>query len=205
MPEIGQPANERSRRTRQAVLSATRSILEDDGFEALTMGAVARRAGVSRRGVYLHFDSVAALIAGLFDHVAETEGLAESVDAVWRAPDAIAGLDAWAGHLASYHPRVMAVDRALQRIEQTDEAAAAHRTRVCNEQTSNCHRLARWLAADGGLADGWDVASATDLLYGLISSDMIGRLLDDRGWSQQRLADRLSLLLRSSLVRGDGP
>lgn len=128
-----------------------------------------RSAGVSRRGVYLHFDSVAALVAGLFDHIADTGGLAESVE------------------------------RALQRVGQTSAAAAAHRARVRDAQIPNCRRIASWLASDGQLADGWDVGAATDLMYGLISSEVIGRLLDDRRWSRQQLAERLSLLLRSTL------
>lgn len=204
MRMIDEPANARSRRTRQALLDATRTILEESGFEALTMAAVAEQAGVSRRGVYLHFGSVPALVAGLFDHVAGAERLDASVTPVWDAPDAVAALEAWARHLADYHPRVVAVDRAVARVEAVDEAAADHRARVSAEQEANCDRLARWLADEGRLADGWTVTTATDLLYGLISTDLISRLLDHRGWTQGQLGDRLALLLRSTLVEG-GP
>lgn len=201
MPEIERPANERSRRTRRAVLAAARAIIEEDGFAALTMGAVAARAAISRRGVYMHFDSAAALVAELFDHIAETEDLAGSVAKVWQAPDAVAGLDAWIGHLVDYHPRVMAVDRALQRVEGGDPAAAAHRARVNAAQRANCDRVARWLADEGRLADGWSVATASDLLYGFISSEMFQRWMRDCGWSTTELRDRLALVLRSALVR----
>lgn len=200
MPTIDEPANARSRRTRQALLDATRAVLEDGGFERLTMAAVADRAGISRRGVYLHFDSVPALVAGLFDHIADSEGLESSVAQVWRAKDAVSALDAWARHLAHYHPKVIAVERAVQRVESIDATAAQHRATVSAAQDANCAKLVRWLAAEGRLAEGWTVATATDLLYGLISTDMISRLLDHRGWSQPQLAERLGTLLRSTLV-----
>src|SRR5688572_23279920 len=55
MSPIETPANSRSRRTRSALLSAARDLLEEGGAEALTMSSVAERAGVTRRAVYLHF------------------------------------------------------------------------------------------------------------------------------------------------------
>src|SRR5919109_591790 len=181
---ITQPANARSRRTRAALLAAARAILEEKGFEALTMTAVAERAGVTRRAVYMHFPSRAELVSGLFDHVARVEGLADSLREVWAAPDAIAALDAWAAHLARYHPRVLAVDRAVQRMWRLDPDAAAHRKRVVAEKLSNCRRLARRLDDEGRLAAGWTPESAADMLFALISSDAIEALIVDRRWSR---------------------
>ena len=70
MRTITEPTNARSRRTRTALLASTRAILEEQGFEALTMTAVADRAGVTRRAVYMHFASRAELLGALFDYVA---------------------------------------------------------------------------------------------------------------------------------------
>lgn len=192
--------NARSRRTREALLSAARAILEQDGFEALTMAAVADQAGVTRRAVYMHFGSRPELVQALFDHVAATEGLHESLRPVWAAPDAATALDEWAAHLARYHPRLLAVDRALRRVWQTDPDAAAHRRMVVSEQLAGCRRLASRLADEGRLAPAWTVASTTDMLFALISSDMIEALLVDRRWSKRRLAEHLALLLRSTFL-----
>ncbi|HEX6499900.1 MAG TPA: helix-turn-helix domain-containing protein [Micromonosporaceae bacterium] len=197
---ISEPANARSRRTRGALLGAARGILEEQGFEALTMTAVADRAGVTRRAAYMHFATRSDLVAALFDHIADAEGLAQSVQQVWRAPDAAAALDEWAGHLARYHPKLLAVDRALQRVWRLDPDAAAHRERVVAERLANCRRLASWLADEGRLRAPWTVASATDMLFALISSDVVEALLDDRHWSHRRLADGLALLLRSTFL-----
>jgi AcrR family transcriptional regulator len=197
---IAEPGNARSRRTRAALLSAAQAILQEQGFEALTMTAVAERAGVTRRAVYMHFTSRAELVAALFDHVASAEGLQESLRGVWEAPDAASALDEWAAHLARYHPRLLAVDRAVQRVWRHDPDAAAHRRRVVAEKLANCRRLAQRLHDEGRLAGGWTTESATDMLFALISTDLIEALIVDRRWSRQRLAEHLALLFRSTFV-----
>lgn len=197
---IDEPTNARSRRTRAALLAAAREILAEKGFEALTMTAVADRSKVTRRAAYLHFATRAELVAALFDHVAETEGLDESLQRVWDAPDAVSALDEWAGHLARYHPKVLPVDRAVQQVWRLDPDARVHRKKVVAAKLSNCRRLIGDLDSEGRLSPAWTVRAATDMLFGLISSDLIEALLNDRRWSQQRLADHLALLFRSTFV-----
>jgi AcrR family transcriptional regulator len=197
---IKEPTNARSRRTRTALLSSAREILETRGFEALTMTAVAEQAGVTRRAAYLHFATRAELIGALFDFVADTEGLEESLRRVWEAPDAVSALDEWAAHLARYHVRLLAVDRAVERVRHVDADAAAHRKRVVAEKLSNCRRLVSRLEQERRLARSWTEETASDMLFSLISSDMIEALTLDRRWSRRRLADHLALLFRSAFV-----
>lgn len=196
------PTNARSRRTRQALLAGARTILEQDGFAELTMSAVARRAGVSRGAVYLHFSSRREIVAALFEHVAEEEGLADSLDAVWRAGDAVACLEEWAAHLARYHPRLIAVDRAITQVQHNDPDAAAHRERVSTAQRASCTRLVRALADEHRLSDAWTVERATDMLFALISTDLIERLTIDCGRAERELADELATLFRCAFVDG---
>lgn len=164
------------------------------------MTAVAECAGVTRRAAYMHFPTRAELVGALYDYVAGREGLAESLAGVWEAPDAVSALDQWAAHLARYHPRLLAVDRAVQRVWRLDPDAAAHRRRVVADKLSNCRRLARRLDDEGRLAGTWTTESASDMLFALISSDMIEALIVDRRWSRQRLAEHLALLFRSTFV-----
>jgi AcrR family transcriptional regulator len=200
MSAIDMPANARSRRTRAALLAATREILEAEGFDALTMTAVAERAGVTRRAVYMHFPTRAELVDGLFAHVAEVEGLEASVERVWAAPDGVAALDAWARHLADYHARLITVTKAVERVGDRDPDARRHRQTVVRAQRANCRRLAQWLERDDRLAAAWTVDTATDVLWALISTDMIEALVVHRRWSRSRLADHLSLLFRSTFT-----
>lgn len=197
---IVDPSNARSRATRAALLGAARSLLEQDGFDALTMAAVAERAGVTRRAVYLHFASRAELVAELFDFVSEAEGLAASIEAVWASPDSVAALEEWAAHLARFHPRVLATTRAAERLHRRDPDAARHRERYLREQLGACRKLAAWLEREGRLAPGWTPQTAADMLFALISTDLLERLLDVRRWTGRRLARQLALLLRSTFV-----
>jgi AcrR family transcriptional regulator len=197
---IEEPRNARSRRTRTALLAATRSLLEEQGTESLTMAAVAERAGVSRRAVYLHFASRTELLTELFGYVSEQEGLAASLEPVWQAPDAATALQEWAAHLARFHPRVLAVARAIQRVRHTDPDAEAHWQLVMADQRACCHRLAAWLAGEQRLAPPWTVQTAADMLWALMSYEFLEDLLVDRGWSPRRYRTHLAALLQATFL-----
>jgi AcrR family transcriptional regulator len=199
-----EPTNARSRRTRTRLLAAARDLLERDGFDALTMAAVADQAGVTRRAVYLHFASRSELVAALFDFVGEAEGLGASIEQVWAAPDAVSALREWARHIARFHPRALAVTRAVEQIHRRDPDAAAHRDRYRAEQLAACRRLVTWLHDDGALSSRWTVEDAADMLWGLISADMLERLLVERRWSLEHFADRLGVLLQATFVAEGG-
>lgn len=168
------------------------------------MATVADRAGVTRRAVYLHFASRAELVDALFAYVADAEGLEESLSRVWAAPDAIAALEEYAAHLARYHIRVIAVDRAVESVRRVDEDAAAHRRRVGAAKLASCRRLTDRLAAEGSLAESWTPVTAADMIYAMSTSDVVESLTSDRGWSSHEFAARLAVLLKSTFVAHGG-
>jgi len=202
---ISNPANARSRRTQTALLDAARAVIEAEGFGALTMARVAEQAGVTRRAAYLHFPSRTDLVTALFDHVAAREGLADSLARVWSAPDAHAALSEWAAHVARYHSRILAVDRASAAAADTDPDAARHRDQVNAVQLVACRRLAQRLAHEGILAQPWTTSSAAELLWALLSPDLVTRLTVTRQWGTTDLADRLAVLLHRTLTTDGGP
>ncbi len=198
------PVNARSRRTRTALLAAARSLLEEHGFDALTMATVAERAGVTRRAVYLHFTSRSDLVGALFEYVAEAEGLQASLHSVRVAPDALAALDAWARHEATYHARILGVARALEHVGREDPDAADWRRRIVDYQLAVCRLLAQRLADEHRLASAWTIDTAADMLWALISTEPLERLLLDRHWAPEQYAERLAQLLRSTFVASPG-
>ncbi|MBO3749919.1 TetR/AcrR family transcriptional regulator [Streptosporangiaceae bacterium NEAU-GS5] len=192
--------NARSRRTRLALLASARTLVEQEGVTAVTMASVAEHAGVTRRAVYLHFATRGELVAALYEHVIETAELAASLKSVWLAPDAVSALDEWARHLARSHTELIPVARAFQRVRGTDPDARDSWDSVTRQWRKSCRRLADWLAAEARLSAPWTVETAADMLWALMSFDVLEALVVDRRWSRKRLARQLSVLLRSTFV-----
>ena len=197
---IVQPQNARSRRTVEALLTATRAIIENDGFESLTMAAVAERAGVTRRAVYLHFAGRAELLAELLRHLGQAEELGVSLQRVWDSPDSLAALNEWARHLARAHPRIMPIARAVDQVRRVDPDAAAMRAEIMRRWRLGCRRLMTWLDDEGHLAAPWTVDSAADMLWALMSWDVLEGLLVESGWSRDQYAEHMALLFRSTFT-----
>jgi AcrR family transcriptional regulator len=193
---IDEPRNARSRRTAASLLRAARDLIEQDGFAALTMAAVAERAGVSRRAVYLHFASRTELLGALYRSLGETDDLARSLQAVWDRPDAEAALTEWAEHIARSHPRILGVIRAVERARYGDPDAAELWQTAQGNWLKGCRRLMRWLADDGHLAPQWTADTAADMMWALMSIDVLDRLLNERRWSRRRVAEHLAGLFQ---------
>ncbi|MEC3918397.1 TetR/AcrR family transcriptional regulator [Nocardia sp. CDC160] len=195
-----QPQNARGHRTVGALLAATRDIIENDGLPALTMAAVAERAGVTRRAVYLHFATRTDLVTALYRSLGETDNLAESLQAVWDAPDAVSGLREWVAHLVRSHLRILAVLRAFEQAQHTDPDAAALWRTTQGNWLKGSRRVVERLAREGVLAPHLSVDTATDLLWSLMSLDLLDRLAHQRRWSNKRLTEQLTAMYFATFV-----
>jgi AcrR family transcriptional regulator len=202
---IEQPLNARSRRSRAALLDATRGLIEEHGFDGLTMAAIAERAGVSRRAVYLHFATRAELVTALYRRLAETEDIAASLQKVWDSPGPVAALGEWARHIARIHPRILPVMQAVERARHLDPDA--QQLWQAGEQgwQAGSRRLADWLEREGQLASPWTAGTASDMLWSLMSIDLLERLLHGRRWAPEQLGDHLAILLTATLARDPAP
>lgn len=193
------PAGAR-RDTRTAALDAAWALLERHGSPALTMGAVAEATGITRRGLYLHFASRGQLFAALFDHVNQRLDLEGSLRPAREAPDAVTALTAWARHVAGYHSRLVPVVRAVDRARHDDADAAQLWQAAMGAWYGGCRALAAALAAEGRLQPGWTPDTAADLLWTLMSVELVDDLIGECGWSVNELAERLALVARRALV-----
>jgi AcrR family transcriptional regulator len=199
---IEEPRNARSRRSRTALLKAARELVEERGMAATTMAAVAERAGVSRRAVYLHFASRADLISELFGYVNEVEDLERRFAPIGDAPDAVTALEVFARQHAELMPRILAVSRAMEREAGSDPDTEGPWQTVLYWRYETNRALIRRLDEEGVLAPGWTVDTATDMLLALISNGVSGTLLDERGWTPGQIGDHMARLLRSAFVTG---
>ena len=197
---IGEPQNARSRRSRAALLDATRELISEGGFDTLTMAAVAERAGVSRRSVYLHFATRAELVTALFSRLGETEDIGASLQRVWDSPDPVTALAEWGRHLARIHPKILPVMQAAERARHVDADAADLWQTAQDRWLLGARRLAAWLAQEERLARPWTATTAADMIWSLMSPDLLDRLLSGRRWSPRRTGDHLAALLTATFA-----
>lgn len=193
--------NARSRRTSEAILATTRELIEERGFESVTMATVAERAGVSRRAIYLHFASRTELLIAVFNYLGEREDLPGSLRPVWDAPDSETALQEWANHLSRFHISVLAVSRAIERARHTDELAEQLWRAIMRNWREHNGRLARWLNREDRLAPEWTVSTATDMLCALMSFESVESLVVDRRWSRKKYAEHMTLVVQATLLR----
>lgn len=165
------------------------------------MGEVARRAGVTRRGLYLHFASRADLILALHDHVNEALDLESSLRPVFDAADAVAALDAFAEHLARFHRKILAIDRAVVHGRHNDADLAALYDQGFEAWLGTCRWLTQRLADEGRLAEPWSMSTAADMLLALMRDEFVETLAVERGWSEDQHVELLGTLFRRTFVK----
>ena len=61
-------------------------------------------------------------------------------------------------------------------------------------------RLADWLAREERLAPPWTPATAADMIWALMSPDLLTRLWHERHWPPRRIGDHLAALLTATFA-----
>jgi AcrR family transcriptional regulator len=118
--------------TRQRIVESARSFIFGDGFELMSMGAIANAAGVTRSTIYEQFGSRDELVLAVVNDALDRAQVRQVRKALQR-PDAAVALRGlmpescrfWAGDyalfsrikaLAAADPAVAAVDRTKERV-----------------------------------------------------------------------------------------
>jgi AcrR family transcriptional regulator len=175
--------SEKTQDTRRRILEATRDALLSGEGAGVRMADIARRAGVSRQALYLHFANRAELLVATTRFVDEEQDvdarLAASRSATSGRERLAHFIEAWGGYIPEIHPMA----RPLLAVYETDDAAREawdDRMRAVRE---GCAAAVAALETDGDLAPELSAKDATDLLWGLLSV---------RNWEQWRFGARWS-------------
>ncbi len=200
MARIERPQNARSDRTRTAILDALWELIEVHGAEDVTVEQVAAAAGTSRRAVYLHFASRTELLLGLFHHTNERLDLHRWVQPIQDAGTAEDALAAWARLVAGFHSQIVPVARAIDVARRKDPAAQTVWDRAMSGWLGGTRQLAATLAASGRLAPPWTADSAADMLWALMSVELVEDLVHDREWTLESLETALTTLARRTFL-----
>jgi AcrR family transcriptional regulator len=145
-------------RTSEAILAAARKLIAEAPAEAVSVGAVARRAAVSRLTVYNRFASKAGLLRALVPEPARREREAAEGSREALRLRFVDSSTAWAADPALY-----------RHLAATDEAAQPELDRGLVER----------LAADDLLRPGCSIKEAEDVIGALGSFAVFDRLHKD--------------------------
>jgi AcrR family transcriptional regulator len=186
--------------TRIAILDAARVLFEEQGYFGAGLEAVAKKAGVSRQAIYLHFTSKADLLTALHLRIYETDVMpAMERHPVWTALTALDAVDAMVAVDAEVASKIWRFHEALvvarRHHPEVDETLRPRET----DRYEELVRLGRWLKKDGELPPKMRVTTFADVMWGLTSLGTFVNLVIERGWSIERFTRWVRETIRAQL------
>lgn len=187
------PGRPRSEKARQAILAAARTLLEEGGLPAVTMEAIAQRAGVGKPTIYRSWaNRYEVAMAALIDAAPEAGSArrkAPPLEALRQQLRQVAALfDSALGR---------GVATMLAAADSESEVARAFRNRFITTRREEGRALLAAAVETGDLRAGLDMEVALDLVYG----PLFYRLMMGHGGLGPAYADAIV----ESLVHGLGP
>lgn len=162
-------------------------MFEELGYYGAGLGAVAKKAGVSRQAIYLHFPSKAELLSALHLHIFDTDVF----PVLERHPitddmTALDALDATVAVDVEVVSKVWRIHEALTTARrQHPEVEDTLRPRE-EERYGELLVLGRRLKQAGELPRTMRPGTFADILWGLVSVGTYKSLVNERGWSLDR-------------------
>jgi AcrR family transcriptional regulator len=194
-------------RTRLEILQAARLRFERDGYVATTMEAIAGEADVALKTVYASFTTKAGLLRAVWDLglKGDTDD-APVADREWyRAalaePDGERQLRLIAHNSCIVKRRIGPLLRVIRSAAEVDADGAALWQLIQSDFHSNQRALIDTLASRGGLREGLDAVTATDILWTLNHPNVWLLLVVDRGWSPEKFETWFGDTLVAQLAR----
>lgn len=187
--------------TRTRILQTTLELLENGQGEKVRMADIAKRAGISRQALYLHFATRAELLIATTFYLDELKGSEARLAASRKAKTGLARLDAYIDAWGSYIPEIYGMAKAIMAMSATDEAAADAWTERMQDMREGCEAAIAALEADGTLSADLAPKQATDLLWTLLSVRNWEHLTQDCGWAQDDYLKTMKATARKLLTR----
>lgn len=177
--------------TRDRIIQAALHLLSSGAGSAVRLSDVAKKAGVSRQAIYLHFKSRADVL------IAATKALDDKLDMDARlrasrtAKTGRARLEAFVAMWCAYLPQIYCVARPLLDMAPKDAEASAAWAQRMVDLREGCEAAVLALDNDGDLSPHLDPETATDLLWTILSVNTWENLVLIREWSQEDYEERM--------------
>lgn len=192
----------RREQTHKKLLDAARYLLEESGLD-IRLEDVAKRAGVSRQAVYLHFKSRSGLLVELFELMDDIlkYDVGSLID---KTPSGIELLQALVEQRVTYVSKIYPYASQLiaNRAKDDGPGRAVYEDR--QKARRNDYRLiVNHLKNGGYLADEWDINDAVEIVRVTLSIPNLQDLVIESGMSQKKYTELMTKTLVGALINPD--
>lgn len=205
-PHPVRPDQARTRLARAAVVQAARSLFVERGYGATTIEAIGELADVPVATVYRLFTSKLGILKSLLDVsiVGDDENAPMAdrlqIQALLAEPDPRAQLEGFVTIIVQVNARIAPLYRILVSAAGTDADAAALLDALTSQRQRGQRLIARALARSGALQFELRERDAADIIHALLSPELYGLLVLDRGWGPERYERWLATTLIDQLL-----
>lgn len=190
--------------TRNRILNAAWKLLEAENAESVRMSDIAKKAGISRQALYLHFPTRAELLIATARYLDEVRNVDQRLAASRAASTGVERLNAFIEAWGNYIPEIYGVAKAFLAMKDADEAAAIAWNDRMQAVRHGCEAAVKALKKDGALSSDYSVKQATDILWTMLSVRNWEQFTNDCGWPQKRYIAAMKLLAARALLKDGG-
>jgi AcrR family transcriptional regulator len=188
------------------VVDAARTLFLERGYVATTIEAISEHADVPPATVYRLFASKLGILKVLVESsiAGDDQPLAvqerPDIASLLAEPDAHTLLAGLAGVTTAINQRTTGVYRVLVGAAGSDSAAAELLSEIRQQRDRGQGQIARSLSRAHALRPGLRERDAADLIHALMSPEVYGLLVGDRGWTPERYHQWLATTLTQQLT-----
>jgi len=193
-------SSEKNVSTRSRILKAAWELLENNKGQGARMTDIAKRAGISRQALYLHFKTRADLLMATARYLDEVKAVEERLKPSRNAKNGRERLDAFIDFWGNYIPEIYCVATAFLAVSGTDADAAKAWDDRMQAVRDGCNSAVVALEKDGVLSPSFDINQAVDILWTLLSVQNWEMFTIQCGWSQDTYLKNIKLQARAILV-----
>jgi AcrR family transcriptional regulator len=191
--------------TRAEIVRAARDLFVEQGYGRTTVAQVAQRAGVSVETIYGAFDNKATLLHRAWDITVGGDDREvvflerPEVLAIRAEPDLARRLVLHAALSTQTAQRIAPFQLMVQAAAGADPAAAAMLEEMGRQRLAGIGVMAAEAAATGQLAVSEE--ECRDVVWSMTDGTLWHRLVQERGWSNERFAEWLGRVWVDLLVQ----
>lgn len=187
--------------TRRRIVEATRQLLQTEGYDGMTIEAIARRAEVSAPSVYAIFKSKTGLLIALLDQSMFGADYEEVVRQTLSATDPETRLR----RAAAVSRQIRSTQSAAFDLMRSAGVVAPELAKLEQQREHLRYEkeegMINFLRDTGALRPGLRHQTARDIFWMLTGGDVYRMLVSERGWSPQKYQNWLAETLVGSLLR----